>query len=67
MIIFTDYIVTCGKSKEQVKESLERWQYALERRRMNVSISKIPTVHDFYWKAWTVHRRGDVESAGRVG
>lgn len=23
MIIFTDYIVTCGKSKEQVKESGE--------------------------------------------
>ena len=34
--MFADDIVICSESKEQVDRSLERWRYALERKR-NVS------------------------------
>ena len=30
-VTFTDDIVICSESKEQVERSLERWRYALER------------------------------------
>ncbi|KAI5104758.1 protocadherin gamma-A5-like [Silurus meridionalis] len=36
-MMFVDDIVICGKSREQVEESLEWWRYALERRGMKVS------------------------------
>ena len=39
-MMFADDIVICSESKEQVKRSLERWRYALERRGMKVSRSK---------------------------
>ncbi|XP_013866635.1 uncharacterized protein LOC106519479 [Austrofundulus limnaeus] len=39
-MMFADDIVICGQSREQVEENLERWRFALERRRMRVSRSK---------------------------
>ncbi|KAK3550288.1 hypothetical protein QTP86_023820, partial [Hemibagrus guttatus] len=39
-MMFADDIVICSESREQVKESLERWRFALERRGMKVSRSK---------------------------
>lgn len=39
--MFADDIVYASKSGEQVKEALERWRYALERKGMNVSRTKI--------------------------
>ncbi|KAI5106050.1 hypothetical protein C0J45_3747 [Silurus meridionalis] len=39
-MMFADDIVICGESSEQVKKSLERWRYTLERREMKVSRSK---------------------------
>ncbi|KAK3540940.1 hypothetical protein QTP86_006406 [Hemibagrus guttatus] len=38
--MFTDDIVICSESREQVEEYLERWRFALERRGMKVSRSK---------------------------
>ena len=35
-----DNIVICSENREQVEESLERWKYAVERRRMKASLSK---------------------------
>ncbi|KAK3568697.1 hypothetical protein QTP86_013456 [Hemibagrus guttatus] len=40
-IMFADDIVICSESREQVEENLERWRFALERRGMKVSRSKI--------------------------
>ncbi|KAI5108302.1 hypothetical protein C0J45_1896 [Silurus meridionalis] len=39
-MMFADDIVICGESRKQVKKSLERWRYALERRGMKVRNSK---------------------------
>ncbi|KAK3560412.1 hypothetical protein QTP86_008467 [Hemibagrus guttatus] len=39
-MMFADDIVICSESREQVEENLERWTFALERRRMKVSCSK---------------------------
>ncbi|KAK3542543.1 hypothetical protein QTP86_028679, partial [Hemibagrus guttatus] len=39
-MMFTDDIVICSESREQVEENLERWRFALERRGMKVSRSK---------------------------
>ncbi|KAK3542457.1 hypothetical protein QTP86_025884, partial [Hemibagrus guttatus] len=39
-MMFADDIVICSESREQVEENLERWRFALERRRMEVSRSK---------------------------
>ena len=39
-MMFTDDIVICSESKEQVERSLERWRYAIERRGMKVNRSK---------------------------
>ncbi|KAK3570792.1 hypothetical protein QTP86_026343 [Hemibagrus guttatus] len=39
-MMFADDIVICSESREQVKENLERWRFALERRGMKVSHSK---------------------------
>ncbi|KAK3568191.1 hypothetical protein QTP86_000234 [Hemibagrus guttatus] len=39
-MMFADDIVICSESREQVEENLERWRFALERRRMKVSRSK---------------------------
>ncbi|KAK3556038.1 hypothetical protein QTP70_001862 [Hemibagrus guttatus] len=39
-MMFSDDIVICSESREQVEESLERWRFALERRGMKVSRSK---------------------------
>ncbi|KAK3553918.1 hypothetical protein QTP70_015296 [Hemibagrus guttatus] len=36
-MMFADDIVICSESREQVEENLERWRFALERRRMKVS------------------------------
>ncbi|KAK3524491.1 hypothetical protein QTP70_029270 [Hemibagrus guttatus] len=38
--LFVDDIVICCESRVQVEENLERWRFALERRRMKVSRSK---------------------------
>ncbi|KAK3535523.1 hypothetical protein QTP70_016943 [Hemibagrus guttatus] len=38
--MFSDDIVICSESREQVEENLERWRFALERRGMKVSRSK---------------------------
>ncbi|KAK3554809.1 hypothetical protein QTP70_033843 [Hemibagrus guttatus] len=40
IMMFSDDIVICSESREQVEESLERWRFALERRGMKVSRSK---------------------------
>ena len=40
MILFADDIVICEETREEVKQRLEFWKYALERRRMKVSRSK---------------------------
>ncbi|KAK3520950.1 hypothetical protein QTP86_016091, partial [Hemibagrus guttatus] len=37
IMMFADDIVICSESREQVEENLERWRFALERRRMKVS------------------------------
>ncbi|KAG2462202.1 RTJK polymerase, partial [Polypterus senegalus] len=39
-MMFADDIVICSDSREQVEETLERWRYAVERRRMKVSRNK---------------------------
>ncbi|KAK3515182.1 hypothetical protein QTP70_009592 [Hemibagrus guttatus] len=39
-MMFTDDIVICNESREQVEQNLERWRFALERRGMKVSCSK---------------------------
>ena len=39
-MMFADDIVICSESKEQVEEKLERWEYALERRGMEVNRRK---------------------------
>ncbi|KAK3542137.1 hypothetical protein QTP86_016465 [Hemibagrus guttatus] len=39
-MMFTDDIVICSESREQVEQNLERWRFALERRGMKVSRSK---------------------------
>ncbi|KAI2660071.1 hypothetical protein H4Q32_022673 [Labeo rohita] len=39
--MFADDIVICSESREQVEMSLKRWRYALDRRGMKVSRSKI--------------------------
>ncbi|KAK3532125.1 hypothetical protein QTP86_008586 [Hemibagrus guttatus] len=39
-MMFSDDIVICSESREQVEENLERWRFALERRGMKVSCSK---------------------------
>ncbi|KAK3524034.1 hypothetical protein QTP70_017548 [Hemibagrus guttatus] len=39
-MMFADDIVICSESRGQVKENLERWRFALERRGMKVSRSK---------------------------
>ena len=39
-IQFSDDIVICKETKEEVEQRLESWRYALERRRMEVSRSK---------------------------
>ncbi|KAK3528423.1 hypothetical protein QTP86_034243 [Hemibagrus guttatus] len=36
-MMFSDDIVICSESREQVEENLERWRFALERRGMKVS------------------------------
>ncbi|KAK3532561.1 hypothetical protein QTP86_024146, partial [Hemibagrus guttatus] len=36
-MMFADDIVICSESREQVKENLEKWRFALERRGMKVS------------------------------
>uniref|UniRef100_A0A8C4NFF6 ribonuclease H n=1 Tax=Eptatretus burgeri TaxID=7764 RepID=A0A8C4NFF6_EPTBU len=40
-MMFTDDIMICWESREQAEASLERWRYALERRGMIVSRSKM--------------------------
>lgn len=47
-MMFTDDIVICSESREQVEASLERWRSTLERRGMKVSRSK--TVHVHKWE-----------------
>ncbi|KAK3556387.1 hypothetical protein QTP70_007995 [Hemibagrus guttatus] len=39
-MMFSDDIVICSESREQVEENLVRWRFALERRGMKVSHSK---------------------------
>ncbi|KAK3571995.1 hypothetical protein QTP86_021348 [Hemibagrus guttatus] len=39
-MMFSDDIVICSESREQVEENLERWRFVLERRGMKVSRSK---------------------------
>ena len=53
-MMFTDDIVICSESKEQVERSLERWRYALERIGMKVSRSKTEYM--------CVNERGDGET-----
>ena len=36
-MLFADDIVICEETREEVKQRLECWRYALERRGMNVS------------------------------
>ena len=40
-MLFADDIVICEKTREKVERRLESWKYALERRGMNESGSKI--------------------------
>ena len=40
-MLFADDIVICEEAREEVERRLESWRYALERRRMKVSRSKI--------------------------
>ena len=40
MMLFADDIVICEETRKEVKQRLEFWKYALERRRMKVSRSK---------------------------
>ena len=40
MMLFADDIVICKETREEVKQRLESWRYALERREMKVSRSK---------------------------
>ena len=40
MMLFTDEIVICKETREEVERRLECWRYALERRRMQLSWSK---------------------------
>ena len=40
-MLFADDIVICEETKEEVERRIECWKYALERRRMKVSRSKI--------------------------
>ncbi|KAK3513535.1 hypothetical protein QTP70_016470, partial [Hemibagrus guttatus] len=42
-MMFTDDIVICSESREQVEENLERWRFALERRGMKEAVEKIPS------------------------
>jgi len=37
IMLFADDIVICSESRQQLGENLERWRFALERRRMKVS------------------------------
>ena len=39
-MLFADDIVICEESREEVDRKLECWRYALERRKMNISLSK---------------------------
>ena len=39
-MMFVDDIVPYSESREEVEEDLERWRFALERRRMKVNLSK---------------------------
>lgn len=43
-MMFVDDIVICAESREQVEASSERWRYALERRGIKVSSSKMEYV-----------------------
>ena len=52
-MMFSDDIVICSESKEQVERSLERWRYTLERRGIKVSRSKTEYM--------CVNERGDGE------
>ena len=75
-MLFTDDIVICEETREEVERRLESWKYALERRRMKVSRSKnggngdetvkmedtkVPRVKEFKYLGSTVQESGGCE------
>ncbi|KAK3566085.1 hypothetical protein QTP86_025540 [Hemibagrus guttatus] len=68
-MMFSDDIVICSESREQVEENLERWRFVLERRGMKVSRRKteymcvnereVKKVQEFKYLESTVQSNGE--------